>query len=77
MSLVKEKSICLNDGAYFLYFPELNTIIDIIIVNKQGIPENAIARYSRLPVVVYVSIIIDISEIKLPTVVIAADEAGR
>jgi hypothetical protein len=69
--------MCLKDGAYFLYFSVLNTIIDIIIVNKQGIPEKAIAKYSRLPFVVYVRIIIAINDKKLPPVVIAADKAGR
>jgi hypothetical protein len=77
MLFVSLKSICFIDGAYFLYLPLLNAMNEIIIVSRQGIPEKAMARYSRLPSVVYVSVIIVIRDTRLPTVFIAVDAAGR
>ena len=76
MLFVSEKSICLNDGAYFLYLPLLNAINEMMIVSMQGVAENAMAKYSRFPFVVYVSITITINEIKFPNVLIAVDAAG-
>ena len=54
--LVKEKWTKRNDGERCLYLPLKNIPIEIIINRKQGTPEKANARTSKLPGTFFVRI---------------------